>query len=112
MKKKHVIVFAFLLSCSAHLAADSLPYLLEGLSLREAPVASRDLPGWRVPKRIVVQDFFGKDLLTEIQTLAEGAEIVASRDPAALLTEMSDADIFIGTCDSTLLSAAEDTHWV
>ena len=111
MKKKYVVVFAFLLS-SAHLAADSLPSLLEGLSLREAPVASRDLPGWRLPKRIVVQDFFGKDLLTEIQTLAKGTEIVASKDPAALLAEMSDADIFIGTCNSALLSAARNTHWV
>ena len=95
MKKKYVMVFAFLLACSAHAAAETLPLLLEGLGLREASVASRDLPGWRVPKRIVVQDFFGKDLLTEIQTLADGVEIVASRDPAELLTEMADADIFL-----------------
>ena len=112
VKKKYVMVFTFLLACSAHAAAETLPLLLEGLGLREASVASRDLPGWRVPKRIVVQDFFGKDLLTEIQALANGVEIVASRDSAELLTEMADADIFIGTCDSALLSAAKDTHWV
>ena len=112
MKKNCIIVLALVCTYSANVAAETAPSLLHGLGLREAPVASRDLPGWRIPKRILIQDYFGDDLLIKIRSLADDTEIVASADPAVLLGEMTGSDIFIGTCDSKLLSAASKVHWV
>ena len=112
MKKNCIVVLALICTYSAKVASATTPSLLQGLGLREAPIASRDLPGWRIPNRILIQDYFGEDLLTKIRPLAEDAEIVASADPAVLLREMTDSDIFIGTCNSELLSAASKVHWV
>jgi len=62
MKKNCIIVLALVCTYSANIAAEMAPSLLQGLGLREAPVASRDLPGWRIPNRILIQDYFGEDL--------------------------------------------------
>ena len=112
MKKNWIVVLALICTYSANVVAETTPALLQNLGLREAPVASRDLPGWRMPNRILIQDYFGEDLSTKIRSLVKDAEIVASADPAVLLREVTNSDIFIGTCDSELLSAAEKVHWV
>ena len=38
-----------------------LPVSLQGLGLREHKVASRELPGWQKPERVVVRNLFGQD---------------------------------------------------
>ena len=58
-------------------AATELPPELQGLGLREADVASRDLPGWKKPQRILVWAPFGPQLLDELKIAAPGVELVA-----------------------------------
>lgn len=46
----------------ANMAVAELPLALQDLGLREAAVASRDMPGWKKPDRIVVRNMFGQDM--------------------------------------------------
>jgi phosphoglycerate dehydrogenase-like enzyme len=94
------------------IALAELPPVLQGLGLREAAVASRDLPGWKRPDRVVVRNIFGQDLAAQLRVSIDGVEILGVASTAEAQAAVSGAQVLIGVCDQTLFNAADQLHWV
>ncbi len=92
--------------------AQDLPPILQGLGLREAPVASRDLPGWSKPEKVVIRNLFGSDVVSPLQRFAPGVTLVSADTQEQAVNEVVDADVYIGTCEEEVLAAAGQLHWL
>ncbi len=93
-------------------AATELPPELQGLGLREADVASRDLPGWKKPQRILVWAPFGPQLLDELKVAAPGVELVAVGNAEEAAAAVAGSQAVIGICDQSVLANADQLHWI
>ena len=108
------LIGLFLLFAASFAAAadeTSKTHLIADLGLRESATASRDLPGWRPPQKIVVFAFEpGRaEWLAEV---VPGVELIAAPDRAAILADIADADVFIGFCMPEAIEAGEKLHWL
>ena len=121
-------MFKFLLSCllvlvpAFVLAHDSNPVIspaadpavgivIDELGLKESPVASRDLPGWSPPKKIVVRQ--GRPgALEEYRALAPGVEFVTVESVEQARVESVDAQAVLGFCDEEMLSSSPGLFWI
>jgi phosphoglycerate dehydrogenase-like enzyme len=88
----------------------SIERLIEDAGLREGPVASRDLPGWRPPQKFVVRD--SGDLVAALQAEFPGVAFVAAPTAEVAKAEASDADAIIGYCSDDIVAAADELVWV
>lgn len=91
-------------------SADAID-LIDRLGLRESATASRDLPNWRKPDKIVVF----ADSTDRVEWLAEvapGVELVAVASPDAILPEIADAQVFVGFCMLSAIKAGTELNWV
>lgn len=107
---------ALLLAAAPLAAQDPDPRavaLIEQLELREHGVASRDLPGWTPPRRIVVSPRIDADQLAALRAVAPGVDIVALAEPGPVrAAQLADAQAVLGLCDEATLSAAPSLHWI
>ncbi|HET7844220.1 MAG TPA: D-2-hydroxyacid dehydrogenase [Xanthomonadales bacterium] len=85
--------------------------LIQELGLEASPTASRDLPGWQAPKRVVVAEA-DDDLLNRLRAAAPGVEIVAAAEGDARTVQLAGAQVVIGLCDVDTLQAAKALHWI
>ncbi|MCH7893166.1 MAG: D-2-hydroxyacid dehydrogenase [Proteobacteria bacterium] len=95
----------------AHAQSAEAADLISSLGLRASPTASRDLPNWRKPAKIVVLT----DSQQRIDWLAEvapGVELVAAANSEAILREISDAQVFLGFCLLPAIKAGTGLTWV
>ena len=112
-----------LLAATAMLAL-SLPMLAKGpapdakataliseLCLRASDVASRDLPGWTPPTRIVVAMSSAAEL-ARFQVSAPGVALLAAAEGDALAEQLADADAYVGPCSQAVLDAAPRLRWM
>ncbi len=110
---RYISALALLLASFNLFAQTSpLPEQLQGLGLREHPVASRDLPGWERPTRVVVRNVFGGDAAAALRQVAPSVDIVAVDDLKAARAAIVGAQVLIGYCDQTIFDAATTLHWV
>ncbi len=87
--------------------------LIEQLELREHDVASRELPGWAPPRRIVASPRIDAEQLAELRAVAPGVDIVVLAEPGPARTaQLADAQAVLGLCDEAVLSAAPLLHWI
>jgi phosphoglycerate dehydrogenase-like enzyme len=93
-------------------ALAELPPSLQGLGLREHAVASRELPGWEKPQRVVVRSIFGEDAVSALEKAAPGVEIVSVRTAEEAAAAIPGAQALIGFCDQQIFDAADTLHWV
>jgi phosphoglycerate dehydrogenase-like enzyme len=112
------LLFAGLVLAVAPLAAATgtdprATALIEQLELREHPVAARDLPGWQVPRRIVVPPRIPAPILASLREAAPGVEIVllAEAGPARA-EQLAGTQAVLGICDAETLAAAPELHWI
>jgi len=92
------------------LRQQAVQQLVEQLGLREAPVASRDAPGWRPVERVVAR--YPADRVEELRALVPGVEIVAVEDEQQALAAIAGAQALLGFCTPGLLEAGAALHWV
>lgn len=85
--------------------------LIAELGLKSSVVAARDLPGWQVPKRVVVSRA-SPELLQRLQAVAPGVELLAAVDGAGRAAQLAGAQAVIGLCDADTLKAAPQLHWI
>ena len=85
--------------------------LIEELGLQSSAVASRDLPGWKVPERIVVA-YADAGQLRQLQAMVPDAEVLAAAEGEALSEQLASADVVIGPCNPATLEAAKSLHWM
>lgn len=100
-----------MLAGTATVAAE-LPSVLQGLGLRESNVASRDLPGWKKPEKILVRTIFGPQVLKPLAAVAGGAELVPVNSVAEAAQAAAGAQVLIGFCDQEIFARAPALHWV
>jgi phosphoglycerate dehydrogenase-like enzyme len=84
--------------------------LVTQLGLRESPVASRDLPGWREVERVLAR--YPAERIAELQAVAPGVEVVAVEDEAQALEAVEGAQALIGFCTPNLLEAGKSLNWI
>jgi phosphoglycerate dehydrogenase-like enzyme len=85
--------------------------LISDLGLRESSTASRDLPGWEKPSRVVVR-LDSDERLAGLQVVAPGVEIVPVESADEAVRQVIGAQVLIGFCDEKILATAVDLHWV
>ena len=92
-------------------ADQEVEVLIEQLGLRESEMASRDLPGWSLPKKVVVRQ--GRpEQLAEYQAIAPGVEFVIVDSIEQARVEAVDAQVVLGICDEQMLSASPELFWI
>ena len=92
-------------------ADQEVEVLIEQLGLRESETASRDLPGWSPPKKIVVRQ--GRpEQLAQFQAIAPGVEFVIVESVEQARVEAVDAQAVLGICDEQILSASPELFWI
>ena len=89
-----------------------LPEVLQDLGLRESKIASRDMPGWEKPRRIVVWTPFGPQLAEQLEAVAPGVELVAVSNAKEAAVAAPGSQAVIGFCDQSVLDKADKVHWV
>jgi len=85
--------------------------LITELGIEASAVASRDLPGWRPPSRVVVSRAT-PELLQRLQRVAPGVEVLAAESGEARGAQLEGAQVVIGLCDAATLQAAPALHWI
>lgn len=85
--------------------------LIDQLGLKESPIASRDMPGWKVPKRVVVTRS-NPELLKKLQAVAPGVEVLPAAEGEALARQLAKTQVAIGLCNAETLSAAPSLRWI
>lgn len=92
-------------------ADPAVQVLITELGLRESKTASRDLPGWSPPKKIVVRQ--GRPgALEEYQALAPEVDFVMVESVEQARKEAVDAQAVLGYCDEEMLSGSPGLFWV
>lgn len=89
----------------------ALQTMIEDLGLQESAIASRDLPGWSAPKKVVAW-VDSPERLAGLQEAAPGVEIVLVENEAQAATEIADAQVLMGMCNAELLENAPTLQWV
>ena len=97
---------------SSRMAVAEMPELLQGLGLREASVASRDLPGWKKPDKILVRSMFGQNVAESLRGVAPGVELVAVSSVAEAVAAAPGAQAIIGFCEQEIFAASDQLLWV
>lgn len=96
---------------TASVADPAVQVLINELGLRESTIASRDLPGWSPPKKIVVRQ--GRPgALEEYQALAPEVDFVVVESVGQARKEAVDAQAVLGYCDEEMLSGSPGLFWV
>ncbi|MFB3077930.1 MAG: NAD(P)-dependent oxidoreductase [Lysobacterales bacterium] len=106
--------WAVLLSllAGAGACAAEVPASLQGLGLRESSTASRDLPGWKKPEKILVRTMFGPQILEPLRAAAPGVELVPVTSVAEAVQAVSGAQAVIGYCEQEIFANADQLRWV
>ena len=88
----------------------SIDRLIDDAGLKEGPVASRDLKGWRPPQTLVIRDAGG--LVASLQEEFPGVRFVAAPSAADAVAAAGDADAVVGYCSEDIAAAADALVWI
>jgi phosphoglycerate dehydrogenase-like enzyme len=84
--------------------------LVQALGLVESDRPVRDLPGWRPPRKVAIVGNAADP--ADLQAIAPQLTFVVLSNAADARSDISDADIVIGSCAPLLLLRAARVHWV
>ncbi|HWS26942.1 MAG TPA: hypothetical protein VN259_10280, partial [Xanthomonadales bacterium] len=85
--------------------------LIQELGLQASATASRDLPGWKVPERVVVA-LANAEQIAALQAVVPEVKLEAAAVGDALNAQLADAQVYIGPCNPATLEAAKSLHWM
>ncbi len=92
-------------------ADPAVQLMIDELGLQESPTASRDLPGWSAPGKIVVRQGSPGDL-EEYKAIAPGVEFVMVESTEQARLEAVDAQAVLGFCDEKMLANSPGLFWI
>lgn len=84
--------------------------IVEDAGLEEGAVATRDRPGWRTPRKIVVSDEY--DIIERLRTAFPGLEVVGAGSAQAAADAIRDADAVMGFCNAEIAERADRLLWI
>lgn len=93
------------------LRVSAIQSLIDELGLREFSTASRDLPGWKKPQKILVRTD-SPERLQALKGVAPDVEIVAVGSVDEAVAAAANAQAVIGFCEEKILSASAGLHWI
>jgi phosphoglycerate dehydrogenase-like enzyme len=85
--------------------------LIRDLGLVVSPTPSRELPGWRVPRKVLVRAAT-PELVAALKQAAPAVEIVPVRSAEEAAAKASDADAVLGLCDADVLAKGRQIRWI
>jgi len=85
--------------------------LIADLGLQESQTASRDLPGWSTPTKVVAW-VDSPERLAGLQAAVPGVEIVLVENEEQAAAEIADAQVLLGMCSAELIETAPTLQWV
>ncbi len=97
-------------------ATDAAKAMLSELTIRESKTPISSDPDWRLPQRIVlISSLVGSGIspaiLAELESAADGAELVIVSDPEQQQEKIKDADVLLGRCTQAH-SGMKRLRWV
>jgi len=81
--------------------------LITELGIRESDVASRDMPGWERPKKIIMQRSMSQSGMGSdgwFREVSDGVAIEVLQGGDNLERKISDADVYFGGCSSAIMA--------
>ena len=85
--------------------------MIDELGLKEYHIPSRELPGWRVPKKVVIQTRNAAQAEAFAKAMP-GVNVVSVQTPEQAALEIKDADVLLGYCNESLLKEATQLRWL
>jgi cyclase len=106
-------------------SGDNVKYVYDELTGRTAPYdlaedfgiyagesPTKDSPGWKKPKRIVVPSGLMPARLEELKLIAPEVEFIPAKNEAEAAKVVGDADAVLGFCTPEIVKAGRNLRWV
>ena len=103
------VVLGLLLVCVVRAETD-IDRLIQQTGIEAGPVAARDFPGWREPRKIIVRDIAG--LYDNVAETAPGVELIRVQSEAEAISHAENADAILGYCSEQIVAAAPKVRWI
>jgi phosphoglycerate dehydrogenase-like enzyme/glyoxylase-like metal-dependent hydrolase (beta-lactamase superfamily II) len=85
--------------------------LAEEFGIYEGPSPTKDTPGWKAPRRIVVPNLMPARL-AELKRVAPEVEFVPVKTAEDAAKNVEDADAVIGFCTPEIVRAGKELRWI
>jgi cyclase len=85
--------------------------LVEDFGIYEGPSPTKDLPGWKAPKRIVVPNVMPARL-AELKRVAQEVEFISAKTAEDAAKVCQDADAVIGFTSADIVKNGKNLRWI
>lgn len=107
-----VLIALCLAGAPRELRAEETPaQVAAALGLKESAAPLRDMKGWAKPRKIVVV-VDSPERAAWLEESVKGVAIAPVRTPGEALTQIADADAYLGYCQAPLLNAGKKLKWI
>jgi phosphoglycerate dehydrogenase-like enzyme/glyoxylase-like metal-dependent hydrolase (beta-lactamase superfamily II) len=95
------------------LTGRTMPWdLVEDFGVYEGPSPTKDTPGWKAPRRIVVPSGLMPARLEELKLIAPDVEFIPAKSAADAAKVVGDADAVVGYCSADIVKAGKNLRWI
>src|SRR5206468_3112527 len=85
--------------------------LIEDFGVYEGPSPTKDTPGWKAPKRIIIPKLMPAEL-NQLKKIAPEVLFVPVKDAEEAAKEAADADAVLGFATSEVISKGKNLRWI
>jgi phosphoglycerate dehydrogenase-like enzyme/glyoxylase-like metal-dependent hydrolase (beta-lactamase superfamily II) len=86
--------------------------LAEDFGIYEGPSPTKDTPGWKEPKRIVVPSGLMPAKLEELKLVAPKVEFIPAKSAEEAAKLAGEADAVLGFCTNDIVKAGKNLRWI
>jgi phosphoglycerate dehydrogenase-like enzyme len=95
------------------LTGRTMPWdLVEDFGVYEGPSPTKDSPGWKKPRRIVVPSGLMPARLEELKLIAPEVEFIPAKSVEDAAKVVGDADAVVGFCSADIVKAGKNLRWI
>src|SRR5581483_9266958 len=85
--------------------------LQEDYGIYEGPSPTKETPGWKAPRRIVVENLMPARL-AELKRVAPDVEFIPVKTAEDAAKNVEDADAVVGFCTPEIVKAGRNLRWI
>jgi cyclase len=95
------------------LTGRTMPWdLVEDFGVYEGPSPTKDSPGWKKPRRIVVPSGLMPARLEDLKLIAPEVEFIPAKSVEDAAKVVGDADAVVGFCSADIVKAGKGLRWL
>jgi cyclase len=95
------------------LTGRTMPWdLIEDYGVYEGPSPTKDTPGWKAPRKIVVPSGLMPARLQELKLIAPEVEFIPAKSAEEAAKVVEDADAVVGFCSADIVKAGKNLRWI